>query len=62
MKAAEAYNEVELRAALHHAWALLLSERSTSEELLRASSGLDVRIGGPLIPPRWGASVSASLP
>ncbi len=50
-KAAQTMNEAELRQALLHAWRLLLCERSTSEELLRASCGLDVRIGGPLLPP-----------
>jgi hypothetical protein len=52
MKTAEGYDNAQLRACLHHAWVLLLTERSTSEELLRASSGLDVRIGGPLLPNR----------
>jgi hypothetical protein len=43
--------EAELKAALVHAWTLLLSERDSSSALLSDALGVEVKIGGPLLPP-----------
>jgi hypothetical protein len=50
MDRAEQMDRAALLEALHHSWRLLLSERETSEELLRGALGFEVQLSGSLLP------------
>jgi hypothetical protein len=47
----------ELRTALIYSWTILLKERQQSAALVSDLLGMDVLVGGPLLPPTLRASV-----
>ena len=51
MDQAEQMDRAALLQVLAHTWRLLLSERQTSEELLRGALGIEVQLSGALVPP-----------